>query len=150
VPAWTDLHHWRTLTDGSACPICTDGPRDVLVELRASWATAPPLAPLPGYVCIVAKTHAVEPFELPPAERAAFWEDVNRVAQAVHRELLPVKLNYEIHGNTLPHLHLHLFPRQPGDRFEGRPIDGDDGVPRTADELAQLHRTLGRLPEGDR
>jgi diadenosine tetraphosphate (Ap4A) HIT family hydrolase len=27
------------------------------------------------------------------------------------RPLLTVKLNYEIHGNTIPHLHMHLYPR---------------------------------------
>ena len=34
-----------------------------------------------------------------------------------------VKLNHEIHGNTVPHLHVHIFPRYVGDAFEGRPID---------------------------
>jgi diadenosine tetraphosphate (Ap4A) HIT family hydrolase len=34
-----------------------------------------------------------------------------------------VKLNLEIHGNTLPHLHVHVFPRYIGDRFERGPID---------------------------
>jgi diadenosine tetraphosphate (Ap4A) HIT family hydrolase len=32
-------------------------------------------------------------------------------------------MNYEIHGNTLPHLHMHLLPRLPDDGFVGRPID---------------------------
>ena len=31
--------------------------------------------------------------------------------------------NVEIHGNTIPHLHTHIFPRYPGDPFEGKPID---------------------------
>jgi diadenosine tetraphosphate (Ap4A) HIT family hydrolase len=34
-----------------------------------------------------------------------------------------VKLNYEIHGNTIPHLHTHIYPRYRGDAFENRPID---------------------------
>ena len=34
-----------------------------------------------------------------------------------------VKINYEIHGNTAPHLHLHLFPRYLDDPFAGKPID---------------------------
>ncbi len=37
------------------------------------------------------------------------------VAKAVH----PVKMNYEIHGNTIPHLHMHLFPRTPDDPYVG-------------------------------
>ena len=32
-------------------------------------------------------------------------------------------MNDEIHGNTVPHLHMHVFPRYPGDPFEGAPID---------------------------
>lgn len=35
----------------------------------------------------------------------------------------PTKLNYEIHGNTIPHLHLHLFPRYAADPYVGGPID---------------------------
>jgi diadenosine tetraphosphate (Ap4A) HIT family hydrolase len=46
------------------------------------------------------------------------------VAAAVDELVQPSKMNYEIHGNTIPHLHLHLFPRFAGDPFEGRPIDG--------------------------
>jgi diadenosine tetraphosphate (Ap4A) HIT family hydrolase len=48
-------------------------------------------------------------------------------------------MNYEIHGNTLPHLHLHLYPRQPDDPYVGRPIDPNrSAVARTDDELAAL------------
>ena len=32
-------------------------------------------------------------------------------------------MNYEIHGNTIPHLHMHLFPRYVGDAFENQPIN---------------------------
>jgi hypothetical protein len=34
-----------------------------------------------------------------------------------------VKLNYEIHGNSLPHFHMHFFPRYRGDQFEWQPIN---------------------------
>ena len=148
-PAWSDPHRWAALRDGSGCPVCTEGPGEVAVELAASWVTMPPRAPLAGYVCLVAKRHAVEPFELPMDERIAFWEDVNRVAAALDRALTPVKLNYEIHGNTLPHLHLHLFARQRGDRFEGRPIDGMEGRARGDDELAALREALEGLGRTD-
>jgi diadenosine tetraphosphate (Ap4A) HIT family hydrolase len=32
-------------------------------------------------------------------------------------------MHYEIHGNTLPVLHMHLIPRRVDDPFVGRPID---------------------------
>lgn len=43
------------------------------------------------------------------------------------RELYrPAKLNYEIHGNTIPHLHVNLYPRYRGDPFEGTPVRGGE------------------------
>jgi len=95
------------LRDGSVCLVCNHVPGDVVAELAASWVTLPRRTPLAGYVCLVAKRQVVEPFELPMDERMTFWEDVNRQAAALNRELSPVKINYDIHGNTLPHLHLH-------------------------------------------
>lgn len=142
APSWTDLARWSALRDGSACPVCLDGPRDVVATLDASWVTLPPLTPLPGYVCLVARRHVIEPFELPFAERTAFWEEVNFVAAALHEALRPVKLNYEIHGNTLPHLHLHVLPRQRGDRFEGRPINPEESLPRTSEDVAAIRAAL--------
>jgi diadenosine tetraphosphate (Ap4A) HIT family hydrolase len=34
-----------------------------------------------------------------------------------------VKLNYEIDGKPLPHLHIFFFPRYRGDLFECQPIN---------------------------
>src|SRR5437773_5745918 len=108
----------------AACPICeSGGPRDQLLDLDATWVTAARDAPLPGYVCLVSKIHVVEPFELRGSDRAAFWDEVSTVAEAVQRAVGSPKLNYEIHGNTIPHLHLHLYPRYVGDPYEGRAID---------------------------
>jgi diadenosine tetraphosphate (Ap4A) HIT family hydrolase len=129
--------------DEPACPICERGPKDVAADLEGVWVTIPPMTPLTGYVCLVAKRHVREPFELAEGERRAFWDDVDRVAKALSVGLKPDKLNYEIHGNTLPHLHLHLFPRWRGDRFEGQPIDGRDTRPRTDDDRAAIARALG-------
>ena len=129
-----------------SCPICqAGGPRDAVAELEAVWVTIPEAAPLPGYVCLVAKRHVREPFELPEQEREAFWRDVDRVAQALHVGLRPDKMNYEIHGNTIPHLHMHLFPRRQGDRFEGKPIDGRLGEPRTQEDRDAVLDALADL-----
>ena len=103
------------------------------------------MTPLRGYVCLVAKRHVREPFELPEPEREAFWRDVDRVAAAMSAGLRPDKLNYEIHGNTLPHLHLHLFPRWQGDAFAGRPIDGRKVVARTEEDRSAILKALGSL-----
>ena len=128
----------------SECPICRRGePLDVLLDIGIAWVTAGPDAPLPDYVAVVAKHHVVEPFDLDPVEAHAFWD----AAMAVARRLLGAsgarKMNYEIHGNTIPHLHLHLYPRYPGDPFEGRPIDGGSrSFHRDAVHLDRLRAAL--------
>ncbi len=49
--------------------------------------------------------------------------DIRRLSAAVQQVTGAVKLNYEVHGNSIPHLHMHFFPRYPGDPFEGGPIN---------------------------
>jgi diadenosine tetraphosphate (Ap4A) HIT family hydrolase len=83
----------------------------------------PESAAIRGYVCLVSQTHAVELHDLPEAPAAAFMRDARKVSRAVLSATGAVKINYEIHGNTIPHLHMHFFPRYPDDRFEGQPID---------------------------
>src|SRR2546428_1949281 len=128
------------------CPICERGqPNEVVAELEGAWVTVPEMTPLPGYVCLVARRHVREPFELPDADRRAFWDAVDLAASALSARLHPDKLNYEIHGNTIPHLHLHLFPRRRGDRFEGKPIDGRDTVSRTEADRAAIQEAMREI-----
>jgi diadenosine tetraphosphate (Ap4A) HIT family hydrolase len=108
----------------ASCPICRDGgPREVLAELESSWLTAGRDGPVYGYCCLFFRRHAVELHDLTDDEGAAFMRDVRRVSRAIKAATGAAKMNYEVHGNTLRHLHMHFFPRYPGDRFEGRPID---------------------------
>ena len=89
------------------------------------------------------KQHVVEPYELTPDQRTAFFSDVLAVARAVDGLFRPVKLNYEIHGNTIPHLHVHLFPRYVDDPFEGGPIRGGerDSV-HSQDDLGRMAKAF--------
>jgi diadenosine tetraphosphate (Ap4A) HIT family hydrolase len=138
--------------DADDCPICRRGePLDVLLDIGVAWVTAPPEAPLPGYVAVVTKRHVVEPFELETGEGHAFWDALAWVSRAVSRATGAIKMNYEIHGNTLPHLHVHLYPRRPGDPFEGRPIDGaTTGFHRSAEEIARLTAAIREATPGGR
>jgi diadenosine tetraphosphate (Ap4A) HIT family hydrolase len=126
--------------------ICKSGPLDVIAELAGVWVTAPPEAPLPGYVCVVARRHANEPYELGRDEQIQFWLDSMLVAAAVASATTPIKMNYEVHGNTLPHLHLHLYPRHADDPFVGGPIDARRAsVSRSAADLDALRKAIGQL-----
>jgi diadenosine tetraphosphate (Ap4A) HIT family hydrolase len=144
---WTDERAWRGLISRSLCPICLEGPKDVVAEFSTSWVTAGPKAPLPGYVAVVCKHHVVEPFDLVPPERGAIWEDVLTTAKILADLFQPVKMNYEIHGNTLPHLHVHLFPRMRDDPFVGGPIDPRKvAFTRSTADLERIGRALKTTP----
>ena len=65
-----------------------------------------------GYSVVVWRgRHVVEPTELAPDEAALFWTELLRVGQALIDCLEPVKLNYNVLGNSVPHLHAHVIPR---------------------------------------
>jgi diadenosine tetraphosphate (Ap4A) HIT family hydrolase len=55
--------------------------------------------------------HIVEPTELTPDEAEAFWRELLTVGRAIERAFEPVKVNYNILGNSVPHLHVHVIPR---------------------------------------
>ncbi len=90
-------------------------------DRRGSLAT-------PGYTVVFAKHHLVEPFELKGAEGDAWWNDCMLVARALRDVFQPEKMNYEIHGNTIPHLHLHLFPASKEMLSPGVRSPGESGL----------------------
>lgn len=124
MSAWNDRDRWTALCSGATCPICSRRePLDVVAKLEVCWVTMQEAAPVPGYACLVSQIHAVELHDLPEAAAAGFMRDARRVSKALAAATGAVKMNYEIHGNSLPHLHMHFFPRYRGDRFEGQPIN---------------------------
>jgi diadenosine tetraphosphate (Ap4A) HIT family hydrolase len=68
------------------------------------------------------KWHCEELYELSDRDRKSFLEDMSRVALALSVAFNPDKMNYELLGNGMPHLHWHLVPRYKTDSFWGRPI----------------------------
>ncbi|HEY8563277.1 MAG TPA: HIT family protein [Pyrinomonadaceae bacterium] len=121
---WSDRSEWEGLLNGEACPICRDGkPTNIVSELQACYLVAGEEAVLKGSCALFFKRHVVELHDLTADEASAFIGEVQRVSKAVLEATGAVKMNYEIHGNTIPHLHMHLFPRYEGDPFENRPID---------------------------
>jgi diadenosine tetraphosphate (Ap4A) HIT family hydrolase len=121
---WNDRDRWSALCSGADCPICLCGESlDIVTKLEASWVTMQEDAPVVGYVCLVSQTHVVELHDLSDANALAFMLDARKVSRVLASVTGAVKLNYEIHGNTIPHLHWHFFPRYRGDQFEGQPIN---------------------------
>ena len=70
--------------------------------------------------------------------------DIQRLSRTLKSITGAIKLNYEVHGNTIPHLHMHFFPRYAGDPFEGGPINPRalPELPQTADQHRNIRQRL--------
>ncbi len=86
-----------------------------LVELGTSIAYLNEDQFFPGWTFLVLKRHATELFQLSRDERAGLIEDVSAVAEALGSVFGAVKMNYELLGNQLAHIHWHVVPRLQGD-----------------------------------
>jgi diadenosine tetraphosphate (Ap4A) HIT family hydrolase len=71
---------------------------------------------------LVARRHATELNQLPYGVRRDFFDELCLLARAVEDTFQPHKLNYELLGNQVPHLHWHLFPRYRHDPDFQKPV----------------------------
>jgi len=95
---------------------------DLVAEWPHSIALLGPWQYYHGYCVLVARTHVSELIHLPDAERIAYFEEMCALARAIERAVRPHKLNYELLGNQVPHLHWHLFPRSADDPHRLNPV----------------------------
>jgi len=75
----------------------------------------------PGHALAVAKGHWPTVDVIPPDILAAVARTAQRVAKAAMSELKPsgvnlLQSNGEGAGQSVPHLHVHILPRYPGDK----------------------------------
>ena len=88
-----------------------------------------------GYSIVIWRgRHVAEPTQLESAEAARYWLEVLRVAQALDVHLRPVKVNYNILGNSVPHLHTHVIPRYATDPRPGWPFPFPETDPPAFEE----------------
>ena len=116
---WADPEEWRRLYTGEGCQICdsirTEGTcRGTICELDTAYLTTQRDQPVRGYCCLVLKHHAAELHDLGEDEAEGFMKDIRRVSRALKSTTGAIKMNLEIHGNTIPHLHVHFYPRYVG------------------------------------
>lgn len=76
----------------------------------------------PGWTVVVFQRHATELFHLAPTERFQLIEEVSLVAKILSEVYQAKKINYELLGNQLPHIHWHLVPRRADDPAPLEPV----------------------------
>lgn len=90
--------------------------------------------PDPGALCVICRDASPDDVI---AEGEQCWATGAALASGA------AKIRYEIHGNTIAHLHLHVFPRYEGDPFTSRSIDGSScRFHRSQTELAILAEAI--------
>lgn len=75
-----------------------------------------------GWTVLVLKEHVSELFRLSQAARSFLMEEVSNVAQTVAQVFDAKKINYELLGNQVPHIHWHLIPRLKTDPDPLKPV----------------------------
>lgn len=86
-----------------------------IAELETGYVVLGDFQYFKGYTLFLAKDHLTELHQLDPSRRALFLNEMSLVAEAVFHAFQPQKMNYELLGNSEPHLHWHLFPRYEAD-----------------------------------
>ena len=122
-------HVYDKESDQKNCPCCNNEPQPDglmdIAELEYSWFTAERVAQgrLFGKCHVLCKKHYVHLHDMTEDDLKGFMSDIQKAAKVLQEVTGAIKINYEIHGNTGPHLHCHLFPRYLDDDFPGQGID---------------------------
>ena len=122
---------WDALIRGEGCPVCnlihTGQPEDehgiAVADLRLSRLFLVKTQYVPGYCVLMCHKHVIEPSELTADERRLFFDDLALVGTSLQEIFQADKMNYNILGNVIPHLHIHIVPRYFTDSAPNRPID---------------------------
>jgi diadenosine tetraphosphate (Ap4A) HIT family hydrolase len=116
---WQTREEWQALVDGVNCPMCATLRADEAVTpynfkvatMRAGRLYLQRNQFIRGYCILMAERHVIELHELEALERVVFLEDMVHAGQTLMRVFGADKLNYELLGNGMPHLHAHIKPR---------------------------------------
>lgn len=113
---------------------------EVVHRFEHSLAVLHPVQLYRGHCELWLGVHQRELFDLKAKVRRAFLEEMNVLAAAVFAATGPRKMNYELLGNVVPHLHWHVVPRYETDPLTDKPIWVD---PR----YARAGRRFGLSPD---
>lgn len=153
------FYEWKS---GKGCPACEQGRPDETEDGARFFAGEV----LDAYlrrsdiqrglaVAIWRGHHVVEPTELTEEEASSYWRELRLVASAIEEVMRPVKMNYNLLGNSVPHLHAHIVPRYADDPRPGWPFPFPDPEPpsmpweRLAEDVIALRTSIaakGRRP----
>ncbi|ACM19758.1 histidine triad (HIT) family hydrolase [Geotalea daltonii FRC-32] len=131
------------------CPMCSkwnDEPHLRVAELEHCLVMLNRDQFFPGYTFVFTRSHVTELFHLDRAARTAVMEEVSAVAATLYKLFQPAKINYELLGNMVPHMHWHIVPRFAEDPLWPRPIwsEPHQEIILGESEYAERTRLIGK------
>jgi diadenosine tetraphosphate (Ap4A) HIT family hydrolase len=93
-----------------------------IFEFSESVAVLAPDQTYRGRCELWLKRHATELHQLPRDLRDSFIHSLAILSEVIQEVMKARKINYELLGNTVPHLHWHVIPRYLDDPLPHRPI----------------------------
>lgn len=134
---------WQARVAGTSCRFCAEGrPQESELGLRicagaVSDAYLARRAMVRGYAVVIWRGHhVVDPHHLSTPEATNFHLEVLRVGAAIERHVQPLKINYMMLGNRVPHLHAHVTARYWDDPAPGGPLPDGPNYEVPPDQLA--------------
>jgi diadenosine tetraphosphate (Ap4A) HIT family hydrolase len=83
----------------------------LIKELKGGYAVFGDVQFLPGYCVLLPKKEVNSLNVLTLEEREQFLSDMSVLGDAIIQSCTPIRVNYDILGNTDNFLHAHVFPR---------------------------------------
>ena len=87
-----------------------------------------------GMCVLITRDHATEMHRLEPASAGQYMNDLLLAAAAVEKVYTPHKLNFEVLGNAIPHVHGFIKPRYLNDPIPDNRIPHDKPVVKLSPE----------------
>jgi diadenosine tetraphosphate (Ap4A) HIT family hydrolase len=151
--AWMPREKWEALVRGEGCPLCAEVTSTqpyneygyTVADLSFSRLRLCANQYIKGYCVLICHKHVREPYELPEHERDIFFDDMMRTGLALENVFKSIKMNFQILGNAVPHLHCHIEPRYYDDPAPNRPIhSGEKTVSLKPEQYAALVKKIRR------
>ena len=142
--------------DRHTCPLCSIGPERIAFSHTAGDGVWDGYPVNPGHLLTVPRRHVPTWDKLTDDEKEWVWSTVDQAISIIKSRYSPEAFNVGFNsgptaGQTVPHFHLHVIPRYPGDVVDAR--GGIRNViPQRGNYLAQTLDTAGdkqRLIKGD-
>ena len=122
---------WYDQRAGVGCPMCDQGRPDTSPSgnrrfYAGRWSDAYLVrraAQRGSAIVIWRGRHVADPTELSETEAIGYWLEALRVAKAMETFYSAIKLNFELLGNGVPHLHTHITCRFADDVAAHAPLE---------------------------